>query len=116
MCTIMLAMALLAMSGRLELWHVAIATFLSGTIWTTDYPVRRTLLGEIAGVGRSATAITFDIATGTAMLFLGPILGGFLLRDVGLHGFYFTGLACFSVAFLCTLAVRFQTGGRGGHP
>ena len=108
MCAIMLTMGWLAASGRLELWHVAIATFLSGTIWTTEYPVRRTLLGEIAGIGRSATAITFDIATGTAMIFLGPILGGFLLRDIGMHGFYFTGLACFAVAFLCIAAVRFQ--------
>ena len=108
MCAIMLTMAWLAASGRLELWQVAIATFLSGTIWTTDYPVRRTLLGEIAGIGRSATAITFDIATGTAMIFLGPILGGFLLRDIGMHGFYFAGLACFAVAFLCVAAVRFK--------
>ena len=96
----------LAVSGRIELWHVAVATFLSGTTWTIEFPVRRTLLGEIAGPGRSATGLTLDVATSPAMIFIGPVLGGFLLRDVGLHGFYFTGIACFAIAFMCVLAVR----------
>ena len=102
------AMGALAAAGGLELWHVAVATILSGTAWTAEYPVRRTLLGEIAGPGNSATGLTFDVATGTAMMFLGPILGGLLLRDVGIEGFYFVAAACFAGAFLCVLAVRFE--------
>ena len=102
-------MGWLAASARLELWHVAVATFLSGVAWTAEYPVRRTLLGDIVGPSRYATGLTFDIATGTAMMFLGPILGGFLLRDIGLHGFYFMGAACFAAAFLCVAALRFKS-------
>ena len=109
MCALAAAMGGLAVSGRLELWHVAVATFLGGTVWTAEYPVRRTLLGDIAGPGRSATALTFDVATGTATMFLGPILGGFLLRDIGLHGFYFTGAVGFAAAFLCIAALRFKS-------
>ena len=52
--------------------------------------------------------MTFDIATGTSMMFLGPILGGFLMRDVGIQGFYFVAAACFAGAFLCVLAIRFK--------
>ena len=109
MCVLAAAMGWLAVSGRLELWHVAVATFLSGVAWTAEYPVRRTLLADIAGPGRYATGLTFDIATGTAMMFLGPILGGFLLRDIGLHGFYFMGAACFAAAFLCVAALRLES-------
>ena len=109
MATLAAAMGWLALSGRLELWHVAVATFLSGIVWTAEYPVRRTLLGDIAGPGYYATGLTFDIATGTAMMFLGPILGGYLLRDIGLHGFYFTGVACFAAAFLCVATLRFKS-------
>ena len=108
MCALATTMGVLAAGGRLALWQIAIGTFLSGTAWTIEYPARRTLLGEIAGVGRSATGLTFDMATGTALMFMGPILGGFLLRDIGLYGFYFTGTACFALAFLCVLAIRFR--------
>ena len=108
MFTLAATMGGLAVSGRIELWHVAVATFLSGTTWTIEFPVRRTLLGEIAGPGRSATGLTLDVATSPAMIFIGPVLGGFLLRDVGLHGFYFTGIACFAIAFMCVLAVRYK--------
>lgn len=103
------AMGWLAVSGRLALWHVACATFLGGMAWTIDYPVRRTLLGDIVGPGLYATGLTFDIATGTAMMFLGPILGGYLLRDVGMPGFYLTSAACFAGAFLCVATLRFRS-------
>ncbi len=102
-------MGWLALSGRLELWQVATATFLNGVAWTVEYPVRRTLLGDIAGPGRYATALTFDIATGTSMMFLGPILGGYLLSHIGLHGFYGMSAGCFTAAFLCVAFLRFKS-------
>ena len=108
MAVLMAVMGLLAVTGGVELWQVAIVTFLSGTAWTAEYPVRRTLLGEIAGPGNSVTGLTFDIATGTTMMFLGPILGGFLMRDVGIEGFYFVAAGCFAGAFFCILALRFK--------
>ena len=117
MCVLAITMGMLAWTGALELWHLAIATFLSGTVWTTEYPVRRTLLGDIAGIGRSATAITFDIATGTGLMFAGPIIGGLLMRDVGIQGFYLMSLVCFVVAGLLIARVKFRSEFSGsGHP
>jgi MFS family permease len=108
MAVLMTVTGVLAASGGIELWHVAIVTFLSGSVWTTEYPVRRTLLGEIVGPENLASGMTFDIATGTAMMFLGPIFGGFLMRDVGLEGFYFVAAVCFAAAFGCIFALRFK--------
>ena len=50
MAVLMALMGAFAASGGVALWQVAVVTFLSGTAWTTEYPVRRTLLGEIAGI------------------------------------------------------------------
>ena len=47
LCSI--ALALLAWSGVLEIWHIALASFISGLTWTTDNPVRRTMIGEVVG-------------------------------------------------------------------
>src|SRR6516225_5324858 len=43
LCSI--ALALLAWSDALEVWHLALASFISGLTWTTDNPVRRTMIG-----------------------------------------------------------------------
>ena len=48
------ACAVLAWAGMLEVWHLAVATFVNGTAWATDNPVRRILLGEVVGPNRSA--------------------------------------------------------------
>ena len=57
------------------------------------------MLGEIAGARRAATALSFDIAIGTATLSLGPLTSGFLMRDFGLHAFYLLAIVLMSAAF-----------------
>ena len=99
-------LAFLALSGRLELWHVAAGTFASGLLWTTEYPVRRTLLGEMAGVRRAATALSLDVATGTATMSLGPLTSGYLMRDFGLHAFYLLAIVLMSTALGLVAGVR----------
>jgi MFS family permease len=102
------ALAALGLTDQLELWHVAIGTFLGGTVWTMEYPVRRTLLGEFSGLERASTALTFDVATGTATMFAGPLLGGFLMRDYGLHAFYLMAAGSLCMALLFVSGVRFS--------
>ena len=105
-CVLLGVLAFLAFTGRLEVWHVAAGTFASGLLWTTEYPVRRTLLGEIAGVRRAATALSFDVATGTATMALGPLTAGFLMRDFGLHVFYLLAIVLMSITFALVAGVR----------
>ena len=45
-----LVLGALVATGRLELWHVALGTFLNGVFWVTDFSVRRPMLAEIAGI------------------------------------------------------------------
>ena len=105
-CALLGALAFLALSGRLELWHVAAGTFASGLLWTTEYPVRRTLLGELAGVRRVATALSLDVATGTITMALGPLTSGFLMRDFGLHAFYLLAIVLMSIVLGLVAGVR----------
>ena len=105
-CVLLGVLAFLALSGRLELWHVTAGTFASGLLWTTEYPVRKTLLGEMAGARRAATALSFDIAIGTATLSLGPLTSGFLMRDFGLHAFYLLAIVFMSAVFGLVAGVR----------
>lgn len=101
-------LSVLALRGVLVLWHVAAGTFLSGFIWTLEYPVRRTLLGEIAGPQSAPSALTFDIANGTAMMFLGPLLGGFLMHEFGLVAFYVLSVGSLLVAIALVSRIGFR--------
>ncbi len=74
---------LLFLVGVVEYWHVAVATFASGIVWTMDMPLRRPMLGDVAGKERVAAAMSLDSATLNATRMLGPILGGLLYGWLG---------------------------------
>lgn len=87
-----LALAGLAATDRIEVWHIAVGAVLNGMFWLTDFPVRRTWLGELAGSPRVGAAMSMDTLTNNGTRMLGPTLGGFLLEFLGLDGTF--ALAC----------------------
>ncbi len=58
---------------------MALGTVLNGMFWTTELPVRRTMLGEIAGPPLLSRAMALESATSNATRMVGPALGGVLL-------------------------------------
>ena len=81
----------LALSGIAAYWHIALATFLSGLVWTTDMPVRRRMIGDVAGTERIAAGMSLDSATSNAMRLIGPLFGGLLYHWLGLGGAFGPG-------------------------
>ncbi|MSP67112.1 MAG: MFS transporter [Alphaproteobacteria bacterium] len=90
----------LAWSGTIALWHLAVAAFLIGTYWAADLPLRRTLVGEIAGTGRVGTAMSLDAATNNVTRMLGPIIGGVVYKLAGLEGAFALSAVLFAAAGL----------------
>jgi MFS family permease len=99
-------LALLAWTGELAVWHVALASFINGFAWTTDNPVRRTMIGEVVGPDRMSAAMAIDVGANNASRMLGPILGGVLLATVGIGGAFAVSVACYLVAVLAAIRVR----------
>ena len=94
------ALVVLAATGHIEVWHLAIGAVLNGMFWLTDYPVRRTWLGEIAGTARVGAAMTLDTLTNNGTRMLGPTLGGLLLEFLGLDGAFLLAFALYAAALL----------------
>lgn len=82
------ALAMLATTGHLELWHVAFGNLVSGTMWATEMSTRRRMVGEVAGVHRIVPAIALDSTTSAATRMIGPLLGGFAFQWLGMQGVY----------------------------
>ena len=106
-----LCLLLLAASGNLELWHIAIGTLVSGLHQTTEFPVRRTMLGEIAGPDGVAAGMTLDTMTHHVMRIVGPATGGLLLQHAGMTAVY----ACTTCGFLLALLLIWLTVYRSGR-
>lgn len=95
-------LATLAASGQLALWHIVVGGFISGTMWSTEMPTRRRMVGEAAGPARIVPAIALDSMTGAATRMIGPLLGGVTFELLGMAGAY--GISS-AVQFICGLAI-----------
>jgi MFS family permease len=104
LCSI--ALALLAWSHALEVWHLALASFISGLTWTTDNPVRRTMIGEVVGPERMSAAMSIDVGANNASRMLGPTVGGILLATLGIGGAFTVSVTGYLVAAIVALRVR----------
>ena len=76
----------LAFLGRLTVWHVAVGAFLTGIAWAMDFPVRRTLLADVAGAARLGAAMSLDTVASSGTRMAGPLLGGGLYAAAGMDG------------------------------
>jgi MFS family permease len=95
----------LALSGIAAYWHVALATFASGMVWTTDMPVRRRLIGDWAGPKRIAAAMSLDSATSNATRMMGPLFGGLLYQWLGLGGAFGLAAALYFLSLVLTVGL-----------
>lgn len=80
------AVAALAFADAIAVWHLAAAAFMNGIAWAADNPVRRAMIGQVAGPARMSAAMSIDVATSNGSRVLGPTLGGVLLATLGLDG------------------------------
>jgi len=99
-------LTLIAWSGHLQIWHLAIAAFINGVAWAADNPIRRAMVGEVAGTERLSTAMALELGTSNATRLAGPGIGGLLLTKTGITG----AIAFTAVVYLATIwpAARIQ--------
>ncbi len=100
-------MGVLAITDVIEVWHVMVGIFLSGTVWSSEFPVRRTMMGEVVGMERVGIAMGVDAATVNFTRMVGPFLGGLLFQFLDLQGVYFVGTGFYLLAFLSASTVGY---------
>jgi MFS family permease len=100
------ALAIVAATGSLQIWHLAVGAFVSGCGWATDNPLRRMIMGEAVGRDRMATAMALDVGAGNASRMVGPTVGGLLLAGIGIEGAFVLSAVLYLSAIAATLAVR----------
>ncbi|MBT4907192.1 MAG: MFS transporter [Rhodospirillaceae bacterium] len=95
----------LFLTGHDSYWLVAFASFVSGLVWTTDMPLRRRMLGDVAGMARVAQAMSLDAATNNATRMLGPLFGGLIYQWQGASGAYMLSAALYAACVVVLVFV-----------
>jgi MFS family permease len=100
------AMATLALYDVITLTHIAIGATISGLFWAMEMPVRRTMVGEVAGTARIGAAMGLESSTNNFTRMLGPSVGGLLLEVVGLHGAFYLGFVLYGLGAILLIPVK----------
>jgi MFS family permease len=106
-CAAALSICLLDLLGWAQPWHIALAAFLSGTVWATEMATRRRMVGESAGPGLVSQAVALDSLTGSFARMAGPLVGSILFAWLGLLGAFAISSGCYLLAALLVPGIRY---------
>jgi MFS family permease len=103
-----LILATLAHLHMLEVWHLAVASFINGIGWATDNPVRRVMIGEAVGSPQMSKAMSLDVGANNASRMIGPTIGGLLLAGTGIAGVFTLSVVLYAIAVIAACRVRYR--------
>ena len=108
------ALGALVLTGRIEYWHLLAGGFVAGIFWSSEFPVRRAMIGDVVEPALVGRAIALDIGTSAFTRMLGPVLGGVLLEGIGAQAAFFLEAVAFlgAAAVVASLRYRPPTTGR----
>jgi MFS family permease len=98
-------LALLALTGAVRVWHVALGGAVAGIAWASEMAVRRRMIGEVVTHDRVAAAVALDSLTNSVARVLGPLCGGAAFETLGLGGAYLVSAALYLAAGLAVLGL-----------
>lgn len=106
--TTTLILAWLAWTGRIEIWHIALANLLGGLAWTGEMAARRRMVSEAAGERLVVQGMALDSTTSNTTRMAGPLIGGLVYQTLGLAAAYLLAACCYLAALALLSRVRMQ--------
>ena len=89
-----LILGTLTITGIVQLWHVYVLAFLSGSALALDAPVRQTFVAEMVGDDDLPNAVALNSMSFNSAQMIGPAVAGLLIAGVGLGwAFFLNGLS-----------------------
>ncbi|WP_074712323.1 MFS transporter [Arthrobacter alpinus] len=92
-------MAVLALTGHLEVWHIYVIAFILGLVVVADQPARQVFVNELVGPTQLRNAISLNSSIFQLGGMIGPAISGVLIMAVG------GGWAFAANALACTITV-----------
>jgi MFS family permease len=106
MATNSVVLAMLALTGQIRVWHVALGGAVAGIGWASEMAVRRRMIGEVVTADRVGAAVAFDTLTNSLARVLGPVAGGAAFEVLGLGGAYLLSAGFYLAAGIVVLGLK----------
>ncbi|MGZ6317463.1 MAG: MFS transporter [Anaerolineales bacterium] len=110
-------LAILTWSGRIQIWHILLASFIGAALLAFDNPARQALIPDLVQPRDLLNALSLNSATYTGAALIGPALAGVLLEPLGAGTLFFiNGVSFLAVIFALAAmtGVRTHSGVHGG--
>ncbi len=76
-------MAVLALTGQLQVWHIYVIAFVLGLVVVADQPARQVFVNELVGPAQLRNAISLNASIFQLGGMIGPAVSGVLISAVG---------------------------------
>ncbi len=110
-------LAILGLSGRLEVWHVVAASFVQGAAFAFNMPARQAFIAELVPRPQIPNAAALNNAGQNFCRVAGPALGGALIGIpfIGIGGAFLTMTALYGSALVALFRLPSSTGRESGR-
>ncbi|WP_445526759.1 MFS transporter [Streptomyces cyslabdanicus] len=78
-----LALAVLTLTGQVQVWHVYLAAFAVGLATVVDNPARQSFVSEMVGPEQLQNAVSLNSANFQSARLVGPAVAGLMITGVG---------------------------------
>ncbi|MFC8505087.1 MFS transporter [Streptomyces sp. NPDC057411] len=78
-----LTLAVLTLSGSVQVWHVYLIAFLLGMVTVVDNPARQSFVSEMVGPGQLRNAVSLNSANFQSARLIGPAVAGLMIATIG---------------------------------
>ncbi|GHI90823.1 MULTISPECIES: MFS transporter [Streptomyces] len=101
-----LALAVLTLTGHVQVWHVYVAAFAMGLATVLDNPARQSFVAELVGRDQLQNAVSLNSANFQSARLVGPAVAGLMITGVGTGWAFLANGLSFVAPLSCLLLMR----------
>lgn len=100
------AMAVLALTGHLEVWHIYVIAFVLGLVVVADQPARQVFVNELVGPTQLRNAISLNSSIFQLGGMVGPAVSGVMIMAIGGGWAFAANAAACAITVFSLLLIR----------
>jgi MFS family permease len=101
-----LALALLIVTGRVQLWHIYLQVALETIVTSFDSAARQALFPRLVPRSELPEAVTLTLTSNRVAKLIGPVVGGLAIAAMGMSAPFFLNAASFLALMAAVMKIR----------
>jgi MFS family permease len=89
-------------------WHLGVAAFVSGVVWSTEMATRRRMVGECVPPALAARALALDTMSNSFTRMIGPVAAGVIYQTLGIKGSFIVSCGVYALAASLVVGLRYR--------